>query len=61
MGFYVLYDLNDNIIVYLDNINELSNFTGLRVKDINYKFKNSLLDFIYVVFDNTKYKVCKFN
>ncbi len=61
MGFYVLYDLNDNIIVYLDNIKELSNFTGLRVKDINYKFKNSLLDFIYVVFDNTKYKVCKFN
>ena len=61
MGFYVLYDLNDNIIVYLDNIKELSNFNGLRVKDINYKFKNSLLDFIYVVFDNTKYKVCKFN
>lgn len=61
MKYFVLYDLNDNIVVYLDNINELSNFTGLRIKDINYKFAISLFDFIFVVIDNIKYKVFKFN
>ena len=61
MEYYVIYDINDNIVVYLDNVKALSEFTGLRVKDINYKFKNASLDFIYVVLDNIKYKVFRFN
>lgn len=61
LEYYVIYDLNDNIVAYLDDINDLSKCTGLRKKDINYKFKKSLLSYIYVVFDNSKYKVFRFN
>lgn len=38
--YFVVYDLNDNLICYIETKKELSFFTGLRLKDINYKFKN---------------------
>lgn len=46
MFCYVIYDLRDNLIAYLDDISELSLFTGLRIKDINYKFNISKNDCI---------------
>lgn len=40
MEYYVIYDLNDNFVAYCDNIKELSKITGIRIKHINYNFKN---------------------
>lgn len=38
-SYFVAYDINDVILAYLDSINELLEFTGLRIYDVNYKFK----------------------
>lgn len=51
--FYVVYDLNDNIICYLHNNIELSLFSGLRSFDITYKFKNTDKNYILIrTFEN---------
>ena len=60
MEYYIVYDLNDNIIAYCDNKLELSNFLNLRIKDINYKFKNTKLDYIISLFENKKVKIYRF-
>lgn len=60
MGYYVIYDLNDNIICYLDSLQELCSFTGLRIKDVNYKFKKTLTDYIQVIVDKKILNVYNF-
>lgn len=56
--YFVVYDMNDNVVCYLHNLLDLCRFTGLRIKDINYKFKNS--DYISVNVDKQKLNVYKF-
>lgn len=51
--YFVVYDLNDNIIAYFDNIYELLNYTHVR--------KNNLMSRInkgqcYYYLDNDNYK-----
>ncbi|MBD8923700.1 hypothetical protein EGR52_09915 [bacterium] len=58
MEYFVIYDLNDDIIAYVETKQELSTFTGLRVYDINYKFKNK--NFIRCFVDNKTLFVYKF-
>lgn len=38
--YFVIYDLNDNIIAYCDNINELLNYTGVRKNNLMSRLKN---------------------
>lgn len=61
MEYYVIYDLEDNVIAYIDTKNELGAYTGLRIKDINYKFKHSLFEYILVDIFNNRYKIYKFS
>lgn len=58
MEYYVIYDLEDNLMAYIETKIELSKYTGLRVPDINYKFKGK--DFIYSYVDEKKLKIYKF-
>lgn len=58
MEHFVIYDLNDNIIAYIENFEELSLFTQLRKRQLKYKLKNN--DFIYYVYDNSYRKIYKF-
>ncbi len=57
-SYFVVYDNDDNIVCYLHNLIDLVKFTGLRVKDINYKFKNN--DYICVNVDKQLLNVYKF-
>lgn len=43
MEYYVIYDKNDNLIAYCENIEELSNFVKRRKKELKYRFKNKNL------------------
>ncbi|MDD6277238.1 MAG: hypothetical protein PUA55_01530 [Mycoplasma sp.] len=61
MEYYVIYDLNDNIVAYCDTLKELSYYTGLRTFDINYKFKKTLSDYILFDMSNNRYKIYKFS
>ena len=58
MNHFVIYDLCDNIIAYIDNLEELSIFTNLRKKQLKYKLKNK--DVIYYIYDNSYRKIYKF-
>lgn len=58
MEHYVIYDLSDNIIAYIESLEELSIFTKLRKKQLKYKLKNK--DFIYYTYDNSYRKIYKF-
>lgn len=40
MEYYVIYDKDDNLIAYCDNIEELSNFVNRRKRELKYRFKN---------------------
>lgn len=53
MYYYVIYDLNDNIIAYIDNIQELLNFVPVRKNNLIRKFKHSN---VYFYQDSDTYK-----
>lgn len=59
-NYYVLYDIDDNLICYLDTIDDLIRFTGLRKYDITYKFKKSSNDYIQVNVDQKRLNVYRF-
>ncbi len=58
--FYVVYDLNDNIICYLHNNIELCLFTGIRSRDLNYRFKISGKNYILTRVFNEELKVYRY-
>lgn len=58
MDHFVIYDLCDNIIAYIDSLEELSLFTNLRKRQLKYKFKNK--NTIYYIYDNSYRKIYKF-
>lgn len=41
--YFVIYDLNDNIICYLDNYREIYRYTDLRISDIAKRYNNGYL------------------
>ena len=40
MEYYVIYDKDDNLIAYCENIDELSKFVNRRKKELKYRFKD---------------------
>ena len=46
MEYYVVYDLNDSIVSYCDNLEELSIFVNRRKKELKYRFKYK--DIVYI-------------
>ena len=40
LEYYVIYDKDDNLIAYCENIDELSKFVNRRKKELKYRFKN---------------------
>ena len=48
MDYYVVYDYNDNIVAYCDNLDELSKLVNRRKKELKYRFKNKNIFHIQV-------------
>lgn len=59
--YFVLYDLNDNLIAYFDTLIEFKSQFHYEIKELNRKFKNSRSNFILFNIENKKYKLYKFN
>ncbi len=59
-NFFVLYDLNDEVVCYFDDFNELSRYINFRLCDLvrNYKVSNS--NVITIIIDNKKFKLATF-
>lgn len=51
--YFVIYDMQDNIVAYLDSFVEISKFINLRISDIACKYKNG---YVFVM-NNKLYKL----
>ena len=60
MSYYVLYDLNDNVVAYYDDLSEFSSIFNYFLKELNRKFKKSMSNYIYCDIDSQRYKLYKF-
>lgn len=58
--YFVLYDLNDNVIAYYDNLNEFAVAFNYLVRELRRKFNNSKEEFVFCDIDNCRYKLFKF-
>lgn len=56
--YFVVYDNNDNIVAYIDNIEELSCFVKRRKRQLKYKFTKQ--NCVYIE-DKNLLKVYKFS
>ncbi len=57
MKYYVVYDLNDNIVAYCDTEDEVVNFTGIDKYNLRRRLKNG---FCYYQFKKTYRKIYVF-
>ncbi len=60
MEYFVMYDNNDNVVCYLDNLDEFLNKYNYQRKEILRKFRNTSSDFINLILENSSYKLYKF-
>lgn len=59
-NYFVLYDLNDNIVCYLHSIYEVKKYLpNYRIRDIKRRLINH--NFINIYIDNLVYKLYKFS
>lgn len=58
MEYYIIYDKDDNLIAYCENIEELSIFVNRRKRELKYRFKNKNIFNIQVP---NLLKIYKFN
>lgn len=61
MNYFILYDFEDNIVCYIDSLNEFKLKFNYPVYELNRKFKNSKSNFILFNIENKKYKLYKFS
>ena len=57
---FVLYDENDNIVCYFNDIDEIKKFSNVRPSRIYKNFEKSFDDFINIIIDNKFYKLYRF-
>lgn len=59
-NYFILYTLDDYILRYFDNFNELSKIFNYKANDLVHEFNRYDTDRLVVVVDNTKYKLVTF-
>lgn len=59
-NFFVLYDMNDNIVSYFDNFEDLSKILKYVLKDLVHQYNRNNTDIITVIIGNKKYKLATF-
>ena len=57
---FVLYDLDDNIICYFDNYNELSKYINYTPRKLAYEFNFRNTNIINIVIDNKMLRLATF-
>ncbi len=59
-NYFVLYDLNDNIVCYYDNFYELSKILNYCLSDLVHEYNRNKTNIITVIISNVKYKLATF-
>lgn len=58
---FILYDLEDNIICYFDNYDELSKYINYTPRKLAYEYNFRNTDIINIVIDNKKLRLATFS
>ena len=58
--YFICYDMEDNLICLLNDINELAIFLHMPIKEINRKYRNSVTNYIVSIVNDKKYKFYQF-
>ena len=59
-NFFVLYDMNDNIVSYFNDFEELTKVLNYVLKDLVHQYNRNETDIITVIIGNKKYKLATF-
>jgi len=60
INYFVLYDINDNIICYFNDFNELSKHLNYKLYDLVHEYNRHESNMITIVIDKKKYKLATF-
>lgn len=59
-NYFILYDLDDNIICYFDNFNELSTVINYSLRDLIHEYNRAKSNIRIIIINNKKYKLATF-
>jgi len=59
-NYFVLYDLNDNIVCYFDNFKELSKHINYTTRKLAYQFNFRNTNIIKIIIDEKELKLATF-
>lgn len=59
-NYFVLYDLDDNIVCYFDNFEELSHLISYSLRDLIREYNRTKSNVKIIIIDNMKYKLATF-
>lgn len=59
-NYFVLYDLDDNIICFYENFAELSKILVYQLRNLVFEYNRNKTNIITVIIDNKKYKLATF-
>jgi len=59
-NYFILYDLNDNIICYFDNFTELSKYISYSLRDLIREYNRNKSNIKIIIINNQKYKLATF-
>ena len=59
-NYFILYDMNDNVICYFDNYNELSKHINYTPRKLAYEYNSRKKSIITVKIDNKNLRLATF-
>lgn len=59
-NYFVLYNLNDDILCYFDDFNELLKYINYKLSDLVHEYNRNETNIINITINNKKYKLATF-
>lgn len=59
-NYFVLYSVNDEIVCYFDDFNELLKYIKYRLSDLVHEYNRYNTNVITITIDNKKYKLATY-
>ena len=59
-NYFVLYDVNDEVVCYFNDFNELLKYINYRLSDLVHEYNRYNTNIITITIDNKKYKLATY-
>lgn len=60
-NYFVLYDLNDEVVCYFNNFEELSKYINYKLYDLVHEYNKHKTNIINIIIDNKKLRLATFS